>query len=103
MKVVVNDGLVNYGLSELAYKELGLDWERLVVWPMERQIPGYKGLLAGMAYAYDRTNPKLVACVEKLGDLAGVRGTFLMVIEFPDDKTYEIIPRQLWGEDLIIY
>jgi len=102
-KVVVNDGLVNYGLSEEAYKFLGLDWERLVVWPIQRNNPDYQGLYAGMAYQHDRSNPKLVECVEKLGIQAGVPGTYLIIVDVQDRDDWEIVPRVLGGEDIMIY
>jgi hypothetical protein len=102
-RVVVNDGLINYGLSELAYKELGQDWEREVVWPIQRINPEYVGLYAGMAYKDDRSNPELVACVEKLGESAGVPGTYFIIVDVQDNDSWEIVPRVMGGEDIIIY
>lgn len=106
-KVVINDGLINYGLSKEAYDFLGLDWEREVIWPVERISPGMTSekyfVPAGMAYKNDRTNPKLVACVEKLGEKAGVPGTYFQIVEIKDGDTWEIVCRELGGEEIIIY
>jgi hypothetical protein len=73
MKIVINNEYGRYSLSEAAYQELGLEWD------------GY-----GFADEIKRNDPRLVACVEKLGPLA--RGSFasLMVVEIPDDVEWEI-------------
>lgn len=103
VKVVVNDGLINYGLNETAYKQMGLDWEKMVVWPMEKVNPDYKGLLAGMVYKDDRSNSKLVGCVETLGpEGCGIPGTYFIIVEVSKDFKWEIVPRILGGEDLVI-
>jgi hypothetical protein len=76
IKIVINTCYGGFGLSEKAYEELGIKWN------------GY-----GFAYdGYDkRADPKLVACVEKLGsDVAS--GTFakLKIVEIPNDVVWEI-------------
>jgi hypothetical protein len=71
MKVVVNRCYGGFGLSEKAYRELDLEWD------------GY-----GYAYNYgnkERTDPKLIEVVEKLGEEANGEFAFLKVIEIPDD------------------
>lgn len=73
MKVVINTCYGGYSLSEEAYEELGLKWD------------GF-----GFAYEDDRTNPKLIATVEKLGDKASDSGSDLKVVEIPDDVDWYI-------------
>lgn len=74
-KVVLNKCYGGYGLSEEAYKYLGLEWD------------GY-----GFAYGSyeERTKEKLVECVEALGDKASGKFAKLVVVEIPDDMEYEI-------------
>jgi hypothetical protein len=73
MKVVINTRYGGFGLSRQAYVELNLEWD------------GY-----GYAYDDDRTNPKLVEVVEKLGEAASSAYAELAVVEIPDDVTYDI-------------
>ena len=73
MKVVINGCYGGYSLSDEALAYLG--------------IPG------GSRYAYDddRTNPKLVEGVEKLGEAASHGlGASLYVVEVPDDVKWTI-------------
>ena len=73
MKVVINGCYGGFSLSDEALACLG--------------IPG------GSRYAYDddRTNPKLVECVEKLGEAASHGlGSSLYVVEVPDDVKWTI-------------
>ena len=73
MKVVINGCYGGYSLSDEALAYLG--------------IPG------GSRYAYDddRANPKLVECVEKLGEAASHGlGSSLYVVEVPDDVEWTI-------------
>lgn len=69
MKVVINRCYGGFGLSEKAMKFLGVGSE----WP-----------------DIARNDPKLVECVEKLGE--GANGTYaeLKVVEIPDDINWEI-------------
>ena len=75
MKVVINRCYGGFCLSEKAYEYLGIPWD-------------------GYGYEYRdeeyRDNPKLVECVEKLGEEAN--GTFaeLKVIDIPDGVEWEI-------------
>ncbi len=73
MKVVINTCFGGFGLSEAAYAELGIEWD------------GY-----GYRFAKDRTNPQLVAVVEKLGKAANGMCAKLKVVEIPDDVKWEI-------------
>lgn len=68
MKIVINACFGGYGLSEAAYKYLGLEWD------------GY-----GFARNINRTDSKLVECVETLGEAANGRFARLKVVEIPDD------------------
>ena len=73
MKVVINSCYGGYGLSKEAYKELGLEWDNY-----------------GYDYQEDRTNPKLVAVVEKLGEKASGGCANLNVVNIPDDVKWHI-------------
>ena len=75
MKIAINKCYGGFTLSEEAYKFLGLEWD------------GY-----GRKYSDDdlRTDPKLIECVETLGEKANGRFSYLTVIEIPDDVDWEI-------------
>lgn len=66
-KIVINKCYGGFSLSEAAYKELGLEWTGYGYWSDN-----------------DRTNPKLVAVVEKLGDAANGPSAKLKVVEIPE-------------------
>lgn len=68
MKVVINTCFGGFGLSEEAYKYLGLEWD------------GY-----GFAHDTNRTDSKLIECVETLGEKANGPFARLKVVEVPDD------------------
>jgi len=68
MKVVVNKCFGGFGLSKEAYEELG-KWDTI---------------------GGDRTDPRLVACVEKLGMRANGPYAKLEVLELPDDVSFYI-------------
>ena len=73
MKVVINGCYGGFSLSDEALAYLG--------------IPG------GSRYAYDddRANPKLVECVEKLGEAVNHdSASYLYVVEVPDDVKWTI-------------
>ena len=73
MKVVINGCYGGFSLSDEALAYLG--------------IPG------GSRYSYedDRANPKLVECVEKLGEAASHGlGSSLYVVEIPDGVKWTI-------------
>ena len=73
MKVVINTCFGGYGLSEAAYKYMGLEWD------------GY-----GFAFSSDRTNQQLVECVETLGEKANGSFARLRIVEVPDDVSWYI-------------
>ena len=77
MKVVINKCYGGFSLSEAAYKELGLKWD---------------GFGHGYEFNEDkeRSNPKLVEVVEKLGAEANGRWANLRVVNIPDGAEYEI-------------
>lgn len=73
MKVVINGCYGGFSLSDEALAYLG--------------IPG------GSRYSYDddRANPKLVECVEKLGEAVNHdSASYLYVVEVPDDVKWTI-------------
>jgi hypothetical protein len=76
MKLVVNKCYGGFGVSKAVYDELGLKWD------------GY-GYLYGTALQ-DRSNPQLVAAVEKLGKKANGSCAELEVIKIPDGIEWEI-------------
>lgn len=69
MKVVINRCYGGFSLSEKAMKFLGVGSE----WP-----------------DIARDDPKLVECVEKLGEEANGAYAELKVVEIPDDVNWEI-------------
>lgn len=73
MKIVINGCYGGYGLSKAAYEELGLEWDDY-----------------GFEFIDQRDNPKLVACVEKLGAAASATHAQLYVVEIPDDVDWYI-------------
>lgn len=73
MKVVINRCFGGFSLSEKAYEFLGLEWD------------GY-----GYKYNGNRTDPKLVECVETLGVEADGIFAELKVVEIPEDVEWEI-------------
>jgi len=75
MKIVLNKCFGGFGLSKKAYDFLGLEWD------------GY-----GFCFnSYEeRTDEKLIECVEKLGEDADGRFASLAVVEIPDGIDYEI-------------
>ena len=72
-KIVVNKCYGGFGLSTAAYKELQLEWD------------GF-----GYDFRDDRSNPKLVEVVEKLGKKASGSLANLKVVEIPDNAEWEI-------------
>lgn len=73
MKVVINKCYGGFCLSKEAYEYLGLAWD------------GY-----GYKYNDNRTDLKLVECVETLGDIASGSLAELKVVEIPDDVDWYI-------------
>ena len=73
MKIVINKCYGGYSLSREAYEFLGLTWDDY-----------------GYEFNEDRSNPKLVECVETLGESASGAFAELKVVEIPDDVDWEI-------------
>lgn len=73
MKIVINKCYGGYSLSREAYEFLGLTWDDY-----------------GYEFSEDRSNPKLVECVETLGESANGAFAELEVVEIPDDVDWEI-------------
>lgn len=73
MKIVINKCYGGFELSKKAYEYLGLAWD------------GY-----GYKYDNNRADPKLVECVETLGDIASGHLAELKVVEIPDDVDWYI-------------
>jgi hypothetical protein len=85
MKIAIdreNDGW--FQLSQQAYKELGLKWD------------GNMGDIYDGGFMYNwrtltsRTDPKLIAVIEKLGKAASGVLSNIVVVEVPDDANVEI-------------
>jgi hypothetical protein len=74
MKIVINNCFGVFSLSEEAYEELGLKWDG-----------------AGYEFSEDRTNEKLIKCIEKIGaEKASGQLAKLKIIEIPNGIDYEI-------------
>lgn len=72
-KVVINCCFGGYSLSKEAYEFLGLEWDEF-----------------GFEFEDDRTNPKLVECVETLKEKANGECAQLKVVEVPDGVEWYI-------------
>ena len=90
MKVVINTRIGGFGLSKMAYRFLGLEWD------------GYgHGTTEEIDYCYDdkkRADPKLVRCVEQLGKKANGEYAELKIIEIPDDVSWYIFRHDVGPE-----
>lgn len=73
MKVVVNRCYGGFGLSRIGMEFMGLEWD------------GY-----GHCSDLSRHDPKLVACVEQLGEKANGEHAKLSITEIPDNIKYVI-------------
>lgn len=73
MKIVINECFGGFGLSKEAFEYLDLEWD------------GF-----GIADEIKRNDPKLVECVETLGERANGRFAKLKVVEIPDNVEWEI-------------
>ena len=75
MKIAINTCYGGFGLSKEAYEFLGMTWDRF-----------------GYAYNSDekRTDPKLIECIETLGEKANGSCVSLKVIDIPDDVNWTI-------------
>ena len=73
IKVVINGCFGGFGLSREAYDFLEIPWD------------GF-----GYAYMNDRTNPKLIECIETLGKKANGSCANLIIVEVPDNVDWYI-------------
>ena len=73
MKVVINRCFGGYCLSEEAYNYLGMRWDEF-----------------GFAFSEARNDPRLVECVETLGERASGDVAKLKVVEVPDNVQWYI-------------
>lgn len=80
MKVVINTCYGGFNLSEKAANFIGLEVLKDPVW----------GTLVIGAGSLDRSDPKLIECVETFGEEANGEYAKLEVVEIPDDVEYEI-------------
>ena len=71
MKVVINKCFGGFSISKEAAEFIGVDWD------------GY-----GFMFDQDRSNPKLVECIEALGKEANGKYADLKVVEIPDGTDY---------------
>jgi hypothetical protein len=75
MKLVINRCFGGFSLSEEACQHMGQEWDSF-----------------GFSHrdASKRSDPKLVAAVEELGEAANGRSADLVVVEIPDDVEWYI-------------
>ena len=73
MRVVINRCYGGYGLSEEAYKKLGVEFDGI-----------------HHAFANDRTNPLLLALIDEMGSKADRWFSCLEVVEIPDNVDFTI-------------
>ena len=85
MKIVINKCYGGFSVSEAVYNELGIKWDGYGYLDNEKF-----GIKDNNYMAY-RTNDKLIAAVEKIGE-EKASGNFaeLRVVEIPDDIEWEI-------------
>jgi hypothetical protein len=75
MKIVINTSFGGFCLSKEAYKFLGLECKEDKIYDL---------------FDNDRTNPKLIECVEQLGEAASGPCSELKIVEIPDGVQYTI-------------
>ena len=75
IKIVIHPGYGGFALSEAAYEFLGMKWD------------GYG--FEHYRNSEHRADPRLVECVEKLGEAAG-RDCKLKIVEIPDGVDWTI-------------
>ena len=75
MKVAINTHWGGFALSKEAYDYLGIEWD------------GY-----GYKYSAEskRNDPKLIECIETLGEKANGSHAQIKIVEIPDDIKWEI-------------
>ena len=78
MKIVINNSMGGYGLSEKAFEYLGItDEEEKYNYSFRRE----------KEY---RTDPRIIDCIEKLGKKANGEYADLKIVEIPDDVDFYI-------------
>jgi len=95
MKIVLNRDYGGYGLSQAAADFLGLEPRKFESgWGADKPIY--------LEFQNDRTNPKLIECIETLGEEANGPFADLNIIEIPDEATdYKINDYDGW--ETILY
>ena len=75
MKIAINTCWGGFSLSKEAYDYLGIEWD-------------------GYGYKYNaeskRNDPKLIECIETLGEKANGRYAVIKIVEIPDDIEWKI-------------
>lgn len=75
MKIAINKCYGGFSLSKEAYEFMGIPWDGY----------GYK-----FSDHDERTNVKLIECIEALGDKASGRYSKVVVVKIPDDVNWGI-------------
>jgi len=107
MKIVINTDFGGFSLSKDAMIFLGRELEALVI--IKRDKAYHDKRLSSIPYKetnsfypnIERTDTKLVECVEKLGKRASGSVASLTVVEIPDEMHWEICEYD--GSESIIY
>ena len=75
MKIAINTCWGRFSLSKEAYEHMGLEWD------------GY-----GYAFSIDgnRADPKLIECIEALGEKANGDCSKITIVDIPDDVKWYI-------------
>lgn len=96
MKIVINADYGEYGLSQAAANFLGLKPIKFEPgWRFDEPI--YND------FNDDRTNPRLIECLETLGDKANGGYASLKIVDIPDLTTdYTIVNYDGWEEVLYV-
>lgn len=84
MKVVVNRCYGGFGLSEALYEELGIPWDGYGFIPFDDLPPS-------RSHPDLRTDPRLIAAIEKIGEEAASGDlSSLEIVEIPDGTDFYI-------------
>lgn len=83
-KIVINGCFGGFGLSAKAYQYLGLEWDGY------GYIENADFNITSDNYCEYRADPKLVECVETLGEEANGMCAQLRVVSIPDDVKWHI-------------
>lgn len=81
MKIAINTCFGGFGLSREAYEFLGIEWDGY----------GYASRTEFDVHSIEsRTNPKLIECIETLGEKANGNCASLKVVDIPDNVNWII-------------